>query len=78
VFGPFRTSLPINDEKIVDADTSSEEFAERVKASKFNQVPQLGRNRKGRIQIQDHGSNVAYRSIRLTLLPPGDGRTASK
>ena len=63
----------LNGEKIVETDTSSEEFAERVKASKFNQVPQFGQNRKGRIQIQDHGSNVAYRNIRLTVLPPGDG-----
>ena len=68
----------LNGEKIVEADTSSEEFTERVKASKFNQVPQFGRNREGRIQIQDHGSNVAYRSIRLTVLPSGDGKTANE
>jgi hypothetical protein len=68
----------LNGAKIVEVDTSSEDFAARVKASKFNQVPDFGRNRKGRIQIQDHGSNVAYRNIRLTVLPPGDGRTAGE
>ena len=67
-----------NGEKIVDTDTSSDEFAERVKASKFKQVPDFGQNRKGRIQIQDHGSNVAYRNIRLRLLPPGDGETPNE
>jgi hypothetical protein len=66
----------LNGEKIVDADISSDEFAERVKASKFHQVRDFGRNRKGRIQIQDHGSNVAYRNIRLTLLPSDDGETS--
>lgn len=68
----------LNGEKIVEADTASEEFAKHLKASKFNQVPDFGRNRKGRIQIQDHGSNVAYRNIRLTILPPGDDKTASE
>lgn len=68
----------LNGEKIVDADTSTDEFAERVKASKFNQVPDFGQNRKGRIQIQDHGSNVAYRNIRLTVLPPGDGEASNE
>jgi len=68
----------LNGEKIIETDTSSEEFAKRIKQSKFHQVPGFGQNRKGRIQIQDHGSNVAYRNLRLTVLPPGDGKKSGE
>jgi len=59
----------LNGIKIVDADTSTQDFRNRIKESKFNQVDDFGQNRSGRIQIQDHGSNVAYRSITIQVLP---------
>jgi len=68
----------LNGEKIVDADTASEEFAQRVKSSKFNQVPGFGQNRRGRILIQDHGSQVAYRKVRLTVLPPDEDEASGE
>jgi hypothetical protein len=59
----------LNEMKIVDADISTQDFQTRVQECKFNQVDDFGQNMSGRIQIQDHGSNVAYRNITIQVLP---------
>jgi hypothetical protein len=41
----------------------------RVQGSKFAPHPRYGRNAQGYIGLQDHGDRVAYRNIRIRVLP---------
>ena len=72
----------LNGEKLIDVDTSSDEWKQRIADSKFGIVPDFFENKRGRIQIQDHGHSVWFRNIRLRHLSseeqldselPGDG-----
>jgi hypothetical protein len=58
----------LNGRMVVQADTSSNEWRERVAGSKFADVECFAQNPKGRIQIQDHGSKVWFRKILLRPL----------
>jgi Domain of Unknown Function (DUF1080) len=58
----------LNGEKILEADTMSEDWKKRVAASKFGDVEGFFQNRKGRIELQDHGSKVWFRNIVLRRL----------
>ena len=59
----------LNGEKVVEYELGSEEWKQRVDASKFAQWPAYGTRRKGHIAIQDHGDPVWYRNIKLKELP---------
>ena len=58
-------------DKIIDADSSSEDWQQRIAHSKFNQVKDIFKNPKGRIQLQDHGSQVWFREITIRELDAG-------
>jgi cytochrome c len=58
----------LNNTKTVEFDAASDEWAKRVAESKFNDLPQFGRLREGRIVLQDHGDRVAYRNVRVRKL----------
>jgi hypothetical protein len=55
----------LNGAKVVDADTQSEDWKQRIAASKFGDVAGFFRNAKGRIELQDHGHRVWFRNIEL-------------
>ena len=57
-----------NGEKVVEYDRDDPEFQKLVAASKFKSMPFFARTRKGHISLQDHGSEVAYRNIKVRLL----------
>lgn len=59
----------LNGERVVEADTASEAFAAAVGKSKFAKRAKFGRSPSGRIMLQDHGSQVWYRNLRLKELP---------
>lgn len=61
----------LNGERVVQADTGSDDWQARVAGSKFANVERFAQNRKGRIQIQDHGSKVWFRKILLRPLEAG-------
>ena len=63
----------LNGEKIVEADTSSDDWKRRVERSKFGDVDGFFTNRKGRIELQDHGSKVWLRNIVLRPLNAPSG-----
>ena len=59
----------LNGQKIVEADMCSDQWRERLAASKFSPHEDFARNRVGRIMLQDHGGDVWFRNLQLTLLP---------
>lgn len=67
----------LNGEKVVDVDTGSNDWKQRIGRSKFGIVPDFFKNARGRIQIQDHGHPVWYRNIQLRLLD-GIAETAAR
>jgi hypothetical protein len=58
----------LNGAKIAEAETSSEDWKQRIAASKFDDVAGFSQNAKGRIELQDHGSKVWFRNIVLRPL----------
>jgi hypothetical protein len=59
----------LNGIKVVEYHLGSADWEAKVKASKFAQWPIYGRAPRGYIALQDHGDWVAYRSIRIRVLP---------
>jgi hypothetical protein len=59
----------LNGVKVVEYHLGSADWEAKVKASKFAQWPIYGRATRGYIALQDHGDWVAYRSIRIRVLP---------
>jgi len=58
----------LNGAKIVDVDTTSDQWKKSVAASKFGDIDGFFQNRTGRIELQDHGSRVWFRSLVLRRL----------
>jgi hypothetical protein len=59
----------LNDVKVVEYELWTPEWEAKVAATKFAQWPGYGRARSGHIALQDHGDRVAYRNIRIRVLP---------
>lgn len=59
----------LNGVKVVDYELGSPDWERRVKASKFAPHLRYGRNPEGHIGLQDHGDWVAYRNIKIRVLP---------
>jgi hypothetical protein len=59
----------LNGQKVVEYELGSADWAERVAKSKFRQWPEYGKAAEGHIGIQDHGSFVAYRNVKIRVLP---------
>jgi hypothetical protein len=54
---------------IVEAHVGDDQWNSRWATSKFNDLPEFGRNQRGRIMLTDHGSEVWYRNFCFELLP---------
>jgi len=60
----------LNGVKVVEYELGSDDWQTRVRNSKFGQWPSYGSLATGRISLQgDHGPGVAFRSIRIRVLP---------
>jgi len=59
----------LNGVKMVEYEFGSPDWPAKVKASKFASHPHYGRNPTGYIGLQDHGDQVAYRNIKIRVLP---------
>lgn len=57
----------LNGAKVVDAPCAGPEWDTMVANSKFRSWP-FGKSGKGRIALQDHGDEVAYRNLRIKAL----------
>jgi hypothetical protein len=58
----------LNNIKVLEYDLGSQDFAERVKKSKFKDFPGFASERQGHIVLQHHGSTVWFRNIRIKPL----------
>jgi hypothetical protein len=55
----------LNGRRVVAYELGSADWEERLRGSKFADLPHYGRAASGHIALQDHGDWVAYRSIRI-------------
>ena len=58
----------LNGENVVSTQLWDDNWKKMVAASKFKQWPEFGTYKKGRICLQDHGSNVWFRNIKIKKL----------
>ena len=58
----------LNGRRLLVADMGSDDWKQRIAASKFTEVEDFGRG-PGHISLQDHGGEVWFRSIKLRPLP---------
>jgi len=58
----------LNGRKVVDYELGSPDWQDRVRRSKFAEMPRYGREPQGHIALQDHGDWVAYRNIKIRVL----------
>ncbi|HEV2532413.1 DUF1080 domain-containing protein [Phenylobacterium sp.] len=58
----------LNGKKVVEYDLGSADFKARVAASKFKQWPQFASSATGHIALQNHGDDVAFRSLKIRVL----------
>jgi len=66
----------LNGARIVSANVGTREWYGRVAESKFSNVEGFGENRSGLIMLTAHGSEVWYRNVVLTPLPPPTPKVA--
>lgn len=55
----------LNGDKVVEAEIGSDEWKEKVAASKFATWTKFGKSPEGHIAFQDHGNPVWYRNIKI-------------
>lgn len=58
----------LNGVKVVEVDLHSDDWNEKLAASKFRDWEKFGKNESGHIAFQDHGDQVWYRNIRVKSL----------
>jgi hypothetical protein len=58
----------MNGVKVVEYDLWSDDWKARVAASKFKQWPDYGMAKSGRIVLQEHGFEVAFRNVKIKVL----------
>jgi hypothetical protein len=59
----------LNDVKVVEYEIGSRDWDSRIAGSKFAPYKKFGRNDQGHIGLQDHGNIVAFRNIKIRVLP---------
>jgi glucose/arabinose dehydrogenase len=73
---PDSGQVCINGVRYFTFKKGSPDWDKRVAKSKFAQFPDFGRAERGHICLQDHGDEVAFRSIKVRELPaPGEPLT---
>ena len=58
----------LNGEKTVEFEIGSPDLLERVAKSKYKKIPGFGLKTKSPILLQDHGSAIAFRSIKIRVI----------
>lgn len=58
----------LNGDKVAEFDRGSSDFNEKIAKSKFRDIPEFGLHEKGLLLLQDHGSEVWFRNIKIRKL----------
>lgn len=58
----------LNGKKILEYDRFSDDFKQKVLASKFKNVENFGLHKSGHILLQDHNSKVYFRNLKIKIL----------
>ncbi|MEA1887210.1 MAG: DUF1080 domain-containing protein [Bacteroidota bacterium] len=58
----------LNNQMTVQYERSTEEWRKLVAGSKFSDVPAFGEDEEGHILLQDHGTEVSFRNIKIKEL----------
>ncbi len=67
----------LNGKKVVDAQLGSKNWKKRVAASKFAAWKGFGEAESGHIALQDHGSKVYFKNMRINPLAPASSNDAA-
>ncbi len=59
----------LNGAKILEYDRGSGAFRDAVAKSKFKNIPDFGEWADGHIFLQEHGSEVSFRNVKIRPLP---------
>jgi hypothetical protein len=59
----------LNSVRAAAYELGSDDWLQRVAASKFAPHARFGRNARGLLALQDHGDRVAFRNIKIRVLP---------
>ena len=59
----------MNGVKLLEYELGSPDWNAKVAASKFKPYARFGKNAQGHIGLQDHGNVVAFRNIKIRVLP---------
>ncbi len=59
----------LNGKKILSYTRGSDELKKAIAESKFKDIPGYGQNARGRILLQDHNDEIAFRNIKIRRLP---------
>lgn len=65
VLTPAKSEVFMNGVKYYEFVKGSEDWNDRVAASKFSKMSKFGKPTKGHISLQDHGNVVSYRNIKI-------------
>jgi len=63
-----KTEHWLNGKKLVEYEMFTDEWTKMIANSKFKDMPDFGKARKGHISLQDHGDRVYYRNVKLKEL----------
>ncbi len=63
----------LNGRKVAECELGSPELQRIIAGSKYKYYPGVGVKRATAIALQDHGAEVAYRNLKLRVLPPTTG-----
>jgi len=69
VFTPERAEHWLNGEKVLEFVPWSDDWYRRRNSGKWDAYPDYGLARSGKICLQDHGSKVWFRNIRIREIP---------
>lgn len=59
----------LNGVKVVEYEIGDRDWDSRIAGSKFGPYKKFGRSPRGHIGLQDHGNIVAFRNIKIRVLP---------
>lgn len=59
----------LNGKRVLEFDLNAQQFKDWVAASKYKSDARYGASREGHIVLQEHGSGVAFRNVKVRRIP---------